>query len=139
MKKLKIIVCGSIGYSDIEDIKNVQKLLIKNNFNVIDHISKNEMDYSNINDFRNKPEIVKKIVEHDLNYIKKCDVIVVILNKPSIGTSIEMVYAKENMKKVILLAENKVPTPWPIYYSDYIVKNKKELIKILRRLEKCVL
>jgi nucleoside 2-deoxyribosyltransferase len=129
---MKIIVCGSIGYGGLEDIRNIQKLLTENDFEVIDHIAIDGQDYTQVEDFRDKPEIVKKIVEYDLEYLKQSDVIVVVLNKPSIGTSIEMVYARETGKKVFLLAKDKVPTPWPIYFSDYLVRDEKELLENLK-------
>lgn len=130
---MKIIVCGSIGYGGIEDIREIQKLLLENGFEIIDHISETEMDYSHIDDFRDKPNLTKKIVEHDLSYIENCDAIVVVLNKPSIGTTIETIHARNNGKKIFLLAEEKVPTPWPIYYSDFIIESKKELLEKLRK------
>ena len=68
-KKKRIIICGSIGYGGIEKIKELRDFLIKNEFLVIDHISKENMDYSKIDDFREKKELSKKIVSHDLNYI----------------------------------------------------------------------
>lgn len=128
---MKIIVCGSIGYGGIEDIRSMQGFLIENGFDIIDHISEKDMDYSHINDFRDEPELTKKIVEHDLMYIEQCDAIVVILNKPSIGTTIEMIHARNNGKKIYLLAKDKVPTPWPIYYSDFVVKSEEELLEQL--------
>lgn len=131
---MNIIVCGSIGYGGIEDIRRIQKFLIKNGFNVIDHISEEGMDYSNIDDFRDNKELAERIVKHDFSFVDKSDIIVVVLTRPSFGTAMEMMYAKSISKTVLLLAEHKVPTPWPIYYSDYVVKSKEELLKILKKL-----
>ncbi len=36
------------------------------------------MDYSHINDFRDKPELSKDIVEHDLKHVSMAGVLVVI-------------------------------------------------------------
>jgi len=102
-----------------------------NGFTVIDHISK-DMDYSGIEDFRNKKKLAQKIVNHDLDFIKKSDVIVAISDSPSYGTAIEMFVAKESGKKVILFSEKEIPTPWPIAFSDYIVKSDKDLILVLK-------
>jgi hypothetical protein len=93
------------------------------------------MDYSDITDFRNKENLSRQIVNHDLRYIKKTDVIVVIGNGPSYGAAIEMFVAKKSGKKVILFAKDPIPTPWPINFSDYRVKNEDELIELLHKLQ----
>ena len=77
-----------------------------------------------------------QIVNHDLQYIEKSDVIVVIANGPSYGTAIEMYVAKNSGKKIILLAKDAVPTPWPVHFSDYIVRSENELFDLLNNLEK---
>jgi len=135
MKK-KIIVCGSIGYGGIDKLMDLRDFLIENQFLVIDHISEEDMDYSDVNDFREKRKLSEKIVKHDLEFIDKADILVVITEKPSFGTAIEMHYAFEKNKIVILYSENPIPTPWPIHFSNLIVKSKKELIETLKLLEK---
>ena len=130
MKK-KIIVCGSIGYGGIDTIKEIRDFLRKNYFNVIDHISKEDMDYSDIGDFRDDKSLSEKIVKHDLEYIDQADIIVVITERPSFGTAIEQYHAYTKKKEVVLFSEKPVPTPWPIHFSTYIAKSKEELIKIL--------
>jgi len=132
---MKIMVCGSIGYGGLSRIREIQSLLKKSGFTVIDHVTK-DMDYSSIKDFRDKEELAEKIVDHDLDFVKKSDIIVAISDRPSYGTAIEMLVAKELGKKVILLSEKEVPTPWPIAFSNHIVKNKEELISILNRIER---
>ena len=130
MKK-KIIVCGSIGYGGIDTIKEIRDLLRKNYFNIIDHISKEDMDYTDIRDFRDDKSLSEKIVKHDLEYIDQADIIVVITERPSFGTAIEQYHAYSKKKVVVLFSEKPVPTPWPIHFSTYIAKSKEELIKIL--------
>jgi hypothetical protein len=61
---------------------------------------------------------------------------VVIVNGPSYGTAIEMYVAKNSGKKIILLAKDAVPTPWPVYFSDYIVGSENELFDLLNNLAK---
>jgi nucleoside 2-deoxyribosyltransferase len=130
---MKILVCGSIGYGGVDRIRNIQKLLKNEGFTVIDQISEKGMDYSDIKDFRDKPELSAKIVEHDLKFVEKSDVIVIVSNGPSYGTAIEMYTAKQSGKKVIALCEDEVPTPWLIFLSSYIVKTKRDLIDILKK------
>jgi nucleoside 2-deoxyribosyltransferase len=80
--------------------------------------------------------LCSRIVEHDPEYIKKADVLVVLANGPRYGTAIEMFVAKNSGKKVIFLAKDPVPTPWPLNFSDSIVTSEAELIMSLHELEK---
>jgi nucleoside 2-deoxyribosyltransferase len=130
------MVCGSIGYGNANDIKNMYTLLRSKGFPLINHIIHEGMDYSEISDFRDKRDLSHQIVNHDLQYIEKSDVIVVIAKGPSYGTAIEMYVAKNSGKKIILLAKDAVPTPWPVHFSDYIVGSENELFDLLNNLEK---
>jgi hypothetical protein len=49
----------------------------------------------------------------------------------SYGTAMEMFVARQSGKKVVLLAKNQIPTPWPINFSDYVVTSEDVLIKLL--------
>ena len=129
------MVCGSIGHGDIGDIRDFQSLLKKEGFNIIDHISAEGMDYSHTRDFRDKKDFSFKIVNHDLEYVKESDVLVVLANRPSFGSAIEMFVAKNSGKPVILFAKESIPTPWPVNFSDYTVTAEQELITLLRQLE----
>jgi nucleoside 2-deoxyribosyltransferase len=130
------MVCGSMGYGGVNDIKNLYDFLKNSGFSIVDHMVHKGMDYSDIKDFRDKRDLSHQIVNHDLEYIEKSDVVVVISNSPSYGTGIEMFVAKNTGKKIILLAKDPVPTPWPVHFSDYIVTTEDELIKLLHDLEK---
>ena len=132
---LKIMVCGSIGYGNIDELKKFYGILKNNGFDVLDHLSQCGMDYSDIKDFREKKELASKIVRHDMEFIAKADVIVVLANFPSYGAAIEMEIAKKSGKKVILYAPKPVPTPWPVEFSDFVAKNQDELFDILRKLD----
>ena len=43
----------------------------------------------------------------------------------------EMVIAKNNFKQIILLAVDPLPNSWPVYYSDFVVKDEQELFQTL--------
>jgi hypothetical protein len=133
---LKVMVCGSIGYGGVDEIRRMYSVLHRNGYEIIDHLVQKGMDYSDIRDFRDKRELSRKIVNHDLRCIKKIDVIIVLTNGPSYGAAIEMIIAKEMTKKVILLAKNPVPSPWPINFADYIVTSDNQLTKLLDNLQK---
>ena len=125
------MVCGSIGYGGINEIKNMYTFLVNHGFSIVDHIVHKGMDYSLITDFRDKQALSSEIVKHDLKYIESSDVVIVIANGPSYGTAIEMFVAKSLGKKIILFAKDPVPTPWPIHFSDYITTNEDQLVLIL--------
>src|SRR5574341_1636114 len=130
---MQIMVCGSIGFGGVSKIKGLYLLLEKEGFSVLNHIVSEKMDYSYIHDFRYQKGLAVKIVRHDLKYVKKADIIVVLANKGSYGTSIEMYIAKKAGKKVILLADKAIPSPWPVNFSDYVVTTKKDLVELLDR------
>ena len=130
------MVCGSIGYGGVQEIRRLYSLLRTEGFDILDHITVEGMDYSDIKDFRKKKELSRNIVEHDLEYLKKADVVVVLSDSPSYGTAIEMFVAKNAKKMVISVAKDPVPSPWPVNFSDYIVTSEEELIKTLHEKEK---
>lgn len=130
------MVCGSIGYGGVDEIRRIYSLLHQKGFDIVDHLVHKGMDYSDIGDFRDKKELSQQIVNHDLRFVEKTDVIVVVANRPSYGTAIEMYIAKNSNKKVILLASDPVPTPWPVNFSDYVVRNEGDLIILLEDLRK---
>jgi hypothetical protein len=131
------MVCGSIGYSGkIDDIVNMSFFLKSKGFSIVNSPVQNvKMNYSGITDFRNKENLSRQIVQHDLRYIRKTDVVVVIGNGPSYGAAIEMFVAKISGKKVILFARDPIPSPWPVNFSDYRVKNEDVLIELLHKLQ----
>ena len=130
------MVCGSIGYGGISDIRDLYSFLQSKGFDILDHIMQEGMDYSDIRDFRYRKELSAKIVEHDLTYVKQADILVVTAKNPSYGTAIEIFIAKSSGKSIILLAKEPVPTPWPVNFSDYIVTSEDELVKVLLELKK---
>jgi nucleoside 2-deoxyribosyltransferase len=132
---MQIMVCGSIGYGGIDEIRGLYSFLHIRGFKTVDHLVEKGMDYSDISDFRDKKELSRQIVNHDLEYVKKADVLVVLANRPSVGTAIEMFVAKISGKMVILFAKDPVPTPWPVNFSDDIVTSQEELLKLLHKLE----
>jgi len=133
---MKIMVCGSIGYGGLDQVRETYLLLRDEGFDIVDNIVSKCMDYSRIKDFRNRKALSHRIVTYDLELIKKTDVLVVLSTRPSYGTGIEAYIGRNSGKHVILFAKSLVPTPWPIVFSDYIVQNEDELIKVLYKLKK---
>ncbi|HYV52509.1 MAG TPA: hypothetical protein VE971_04375 [Candidatus Eisenbacteria bacterium] len=99
-------------------------------FDIVDNVVSKCMEYSRIKDFRNRKALSHRIVAYNLKLIKKTDVLVVLSTRPSYGAGIEAYIARNSGRHVILFAKSRVQTPWPIEFSDHIVKNEDELIKI---------
>jgi nucleoside 2-deoxyribosyltransferase len=69
-----------------------------------------------------EPGIAREIVENDKLDIDQSDVILVNYVKPSVGTSMEILYAWERGKKIVIVSEAEaVLSPWLIYHSLKIV------------------
>ncbi|MEM2873711.1 MAG: nucleoside 2-deoxyribosyltransferase [Nitrososphaerales archaeon] len=130
---MKIIVCGAIADKGISKIRKIQSLLKEKGFHVIDQIS--DGDYSKIKDFRDKKNLANKIVKHDLDFIKESDIVVALIDRPSFGVAMEIYFAKAISKKVIIMSKRRVPSPWPIAFSDKIIRDEEQLILALRELQ----
>ena len=128
------MVCGSIGYGGINKIRKLYSFLRNEGFEVLDHIENKGMDYSDVKDFRDKKELSREIVEHDLTHVKEADILVVLADTPSQGTAIEAFVGKKEGKKIILLVKDPMPSPWLVNFSDYIVSNQKELVELLHKI-----
>jgi len=63
-----------------------------------------------------------EIVENDFKQIDNCDMLVAYIERPSVGTSMEILYAKLIKKiKVVLVFDTDVDLyyhPWLVYFSD---------------------
>ena len=129
---MKVIVCGSVGYGGIEEIRRLQQLLREKGYDVIDQL---KLDYSDIDDFRDKPELWSEIVRNDLEFCGKADVIVLIATNPSFGAMAEVVISSLKGKPVIAYCPKAVKSPWPLYFATAIAKNDEELIKALESIK----
>lgn len=133
---MRIMVCGAIGRRGINKIRQLYSFLRDEGFEIINHTNVKKMDYSGVRDFIGKKNLSRKIVEHDLKYVKQSDVIVVLTDIPSYGTAMEMFVGKKEGKKIILLTKKPIHTPWLVHFSDHIVSNQNELVKLLHKIQK---
>ena len=132
---MQIMVCGPVGGIGTSKINEIMKFLEDNGFQPVRQFVKRKSDYSKIKDFRKRKDLAHKIIMHDLQVIKKSDVLIV-LPEPSFGASIEMYVAKSLKKKIILFSNKPIPSPWPVRFSDIIVTNKKDLINHLQKISR---
>jgi hypothetical protein len=80
-----------------------------------------------------EPGIAKEIVENDKRDIDGSDVILVYYDKPSVGTSMEILYAHTFGKRIVLVDKSDKPlSPWLIYHCPEVTKSLDEAIALLR-------
>lgn len=128
---MRVLVCGSLGYGGASRMRQIQSFLRDHGFSVIDQTTA-WMDYTGVEDFRGRPDLVERIVNRDLDAVRETDVVVAVCEAPSFGTAIEMFVAKQLGKKVVLFSEKAVRSPWPVKFSDHTAANTRGLLKILR-------
>ena len=81
-------------------------------------------------DYRGKTnENYQKIVEEDKAFIDDCDILLVNYLKPSVGTSMEILYGWERKKHIIVVSENPETSPWLIYHADKICNSLTEAVE----------
>lgn len=73
-------------------------------------------------DYRGKEaEAFREIVELDKIDVATCDVMLVNYDKPSVGTSMEILYAWERGKRVVVVCRSDaVISPWLRYHAHYL-------------------
>lgn len=73
-------------------------------------------------DYRGKEaESVNEIVEGDKADIDSCDAVLVWFERPSVGTSMEVLYAWERKKPVVAVNKSGKPIgPWLAYHSTVV-------------------
>lgn len=81
-------------------------------------------------DYRGKEDdSVKEIVELDKIDVTNCDVVLVNYDKPSVGTSMEILYAFERGKMVVVVASKEARiSPWMRYHSHAILNSFEDAV-----------
>lgn len=80
-------------------------------------------------DYRGKEDRhVKEIVELDKKDIDNCDALLTHYLKPSVGTSMEILYAWEKSIPVWVFTEESRLSPWLVYHSTNITKTMKRSV-----------
>jgi len=86
-------------------------------------------------DYRGKEDSAyREIVEKDKDDIDLADVVLVNYLKPSVGTSMEILYAWKQKKPIILFTTEKHVSPWLTFHCSKIVKTLDVAIKEIQRL-----
>lgn len=130
--RLRVIVCGSVGYGGKEEILHLQDYLRVAGYAVVDQFE--NADYSSISDFRDVPELCRKIVLRDLEKCRGADVVVLIATRPSFGATVEALLSALRGKPVVAYCPGEVRSPWPLYVASHTAKTVNELLVILESL-----
>lgn len=73
-------------------------------------------------------EFFRQIVEDDKSSIDRCSILLVNYLKPSVGTSMEILYAWERGKHVVVVIHNPEMSPWMLYHSHRVCQSLNEAI-----------
>lgn len=79
-----------------------------------------------------EPGIAEKIVEQDKADIDAVAIVLVCYEKPSVGTSMEVLYAYERGKGVIVVNKSgKALSPWLLYHSHAQVETFERAVELI--------
>lgn len=117
-------LCGPINGCTDEECMNWRERAKEVLKNTIDPMTR---DYRGRED-----DCVAEIVEGDKHDILECDVVLVNYDKPSVGTSMEILFAWQANKKVIVVATKGTRiSPWLRYHSTTIVNSFADAFEII--------
>lgn len=88
-------------------------------------------------DYRGREDCcAAEIVHGDLEDIQNSDAFLVYFDKPSVGTSMEVFYAKHVLElPIVVVSVTDTPlSPWLVYHSDHIAKTIPEAVGKLNQL-----
>lgn len=80
-----------------------------------------------------EPGIAAEIVAGDIEDIHASDAILVFFDKPSVGTAMEVFYAKHVLNKpvVVIDASDKPLSPWLVHHSDHQTRDMKAALEFI--------
>ncbi len=86
-----------------------------------------------IRDYRDRPmDGMVDMVENDKADIDGCNAILVNFVKPSVGTSMEVLYGWERGKKIVLVAPPEISvSPWLVYHSHHVFHTVDDAIAFI--------
>lgn len=122
-----IYLCGPINGCSDSECSDWRELVKTWGFKNLDPMRR---------DYRGKEQdCVKEIVELDKIDIVNSDIILVNYVKPSVGTSMEILYAFERGKLIIVVSDkNTIIPPWMKYHSQFIVNSFSEAKELIQSL-----
>jgi nucleoside 2-deoxyribosyltransferase len=123
---MKVYLCGPINGRSDDDCKGWREYAKERIPDTRDPMDR---------DYRGRelePGIAAEIVMNDKSDVLESDVILVYYDKPSVGTSMEILYAWERNKRIVLVDKSDKPlSPWLIHHCKEVYKSLDEAIAAL--------
>lgn len=132
---MKVYLCGPINGRSDDDAKGWREWVKARLPDCVDPMDR---------DYRGRelePGIAKEIVENDKRDILGCDAMIVYYDKPSVGTSMEILFAYQaNLEhetgkgfRTILVNKSQSPlSPWLLYHCPEICLSLEDAVEALR-------
>lgn len=79
-------------------------------------------------------EFFREIVEDDKAHIDQCHILLVNYLKASVGTAMEILYAWERGKQVVIVHQNHEVSPWMLYHCHKLCRSLPEAINYIQDL-----
>jgi nucleoside 2-deoxyribosyltransferase len=119
---MKVYLCGPINGCTDEECKDWREMVKARLPDTLDPMRR---------DYRGREvECVNEIVEGDKEDIRECDVFLVNYDRPSVGTSMEVLLAWQQDKPVIVVHKpDAVISPWLRYHSTKFFTSFDDAIK----------
>jgi len=141
-KNIKLYFAHSLNhrkeYREIElDLESKYDVELINPFYDRDRDDIENIDNGNTTRWELPLENCKNIVSRDLASVKESDGFFTIINKPSIGTTLEMGYAKQLGKPIVVVSEIYKDHPWIRVYADHKFANIDEFEDWLKNRRFC--
>lgn len=113
---MKTYLCGPISGKTDAECKDWRAYATERLGDVLDPM---------VRDYRSGSEGHEaEIVEGDKADIDSCDCLLVYFPHPSVGTAMEVIYAWERRKLVVIVdVSNKPLSPWMVYHSHAVFKS----------------
>lgn len=123
---MKVYLCGPINGRSDDDCKGWREYAKERLPDTLDPMDR---------DYRGRelePGIADEIVMNDKKDILLCDALLVYYDKPSVGTSMEILFAHDRNKTIVLVDKSDKPlSPWLIYHCPEVYKSLDEAIAAL--------
>jgi nucleoside 2-deoxyribosyltransferase len=127
---MTVYLCGPInGRSDADCLDwrtAARALLTRKGVAVLDPMAR---------DYRGRelePGIAREIVENDIADVAASDALLVYYDKPSVGTSMEILLAAQAGKRVVLIdASGKPLSPWLLHHVTQVVTSVVEGVGVV--------
>lgn len=121
---MKVYLCGPINGRSDPDCKDWREYAKQKLGDTLDPMDR---------DYRGRelePGIASEIVENDKKDIKQCGALLVYFDKPSVGTSMEILFAYQLGIPVVLVDVSEKPlSPWLIHHCSEVFKTLDEAIE----------